>query len=633
MATQSPKPGHRRARAAKTLPYCDLVMKGGITSGLVYPRAVRSIGRAYWFRNIGGTSAGAIAAALSAAAALGDRRIAAGEAASGGFALLEDTARDLSTPGFIFSLFQPVPKARGAFRLLVKFSAQQKAKLTPIVLGAVLLAPLSFIGALAVFVAIGWLIGGLRGALAAALPALPLAMGFAVLSAAYRAARTIRSNFLGICPGTKQGATSALTDWMHEQIRLLSGEADAKGPPIPFDRLWRAPLYPGEKPFAKDERALNLEVITTDVSHAEPRTLPFETGTLWFLKEEMEQMFPPAVVDWLIDQRKAEPLNHGGKTYHALPEAKNIPIVVAARMSLSFPLLLSAVPFYERHTVKKDDRTRPVETAQAAKPLSGTVEDLTSAGAGDQGGREKFEMRVCWFTDGGVSSNFPLQLFDAPMPRWPTFAIDLVYPPPGQTPARNPIFLPKRNDEGWRPRYTPIARARATDEIGAFLVAIVTTMQNWRDLLQGRAPGHRDRIVQVEIEPDEGGMNLNMPERALTALAIKGEAAGDRLVADFDFENHFWVRYRNLQASLERFGIRLEKAMKVPPKGAGKAYTKATKGNGKAPSYPFSAAQNAEAVHRLNDLVREFETWADWDGSLAKGAPKPAPDLRIVPIF
>jgi hypothetical protein len=245
-------------------------------------------------------------------------------------------------------------------------------------------------------------------------------------------------------------------------------------------------------------------------------------------------------------------------------------------------------------------------------------------------------MRVCWFTDGGVSSNFPLQLFDAPMPRWPTFAIDLVYPPAGQEPAddHDPIFLPTRNNQGWRPRYTPIGKPRPVNEIGAFLTAIVTTMQNWRDQLQGRAPGVRDRIVQVEIAQDEGGMNLNMADEVLEALGKKGQAAGQRLVDDFDFDNHFWVRYRNLQASLERFGIQLEKAMKRPAKGAENAYRTATKGEGDTPSYPFkSAAQAAEAKHRLKDLLGEFETWADWDGSLTKGAPNPPPYLRIVPIF
>src|SRR5438105_14620691 len=48
--------------------FCDLVMKGGITSGVVFPKAVARLSHQYRFRNIGGASAGAIAAAGAAAA-------------------------------------------------------------------------------------------------------------------------------------------------------------------------------------------------------------------------------------------------------------------------------------------------------------------------------------------------------------------------------------------------------------------------------------------------------------------------------------------------------------------------------------------------------------------------------------
>ena len=54
--------------------YCDLVMKGGVTSGVVYPLAVFELASEYWFKNIGGTSAGAIAAGVTAAAECGRRR-------------------------------------------------------------------------------------------------------------------------------------------------------------------------------------------------------------------------------------------------------------------------------------------------------------------------------------------------------------------------------------------------------------------------------------------------------------------------------------------------------------------------------------------------------------------------------
>ena len=52
---------------------CDLVMRGGITSGIVYPRAIAKLAETYNFRSIGGTSAGAIAAAATAAAAYAAR--------------------------------------------------------------------------------------------------------------------------------------------------------------------------------------------------------------------------------------------------------------------------------------------------------------------------------------------------------------------------------------------------------------------------------------------------------------------------------------------------------------------------------------------------------------------------------
>src|SRR4051794_41884180 len=50
---------------------CDIVMKGGITSGVVYPNAVLELAAAYRLKSIGGASAGAIAAAAAAAAEYG----------------------------------------------------------------------------------------------------------------------------------------------------------------------------------------------------------------------------------------------------------------------------------------------------------------------------------------------------------------------------------------------------------------------------------------------------------------------------------------------------------------------------------------------------------------------------------
>ncbi|MDX6322471.1 MAG: hypothetical protein QOF52_2329, partial [Propionibacteriaceae bacterium] len=49
----------------------DLTMQGGTTSGVVYPLAICEMATSFRFRNVGGASAGAIAAALTAAAELG----------------------------------------------------------------------------------------------------------------------------------------------------------------------------------------------------------------------------------------------------------------------------------------------------------------------------------------------------------------------------------------------------------------------------------------------------------------------------------------------------------------------------------------------------------------------------------
>src|ERR1700759_431832 len=86
--------------------YCDVVMKGGITSGVVYPKAICALADHYRFRNVGGTSAGAIAAAATAAAEYGRDRD------GKGFAELETLPDFLGGEGHLIGLFQPQPSTR-----------------------------------------------------------------------------------------------------------------------------------------------------------------------------------------------------------------------------------------------------------------------------------------------------------------------------------------------------------------------------------------------------------------------------------------------------------------------------------------------------------------------------------------
>ena len=48
-------------KADELVKECDVVMKGGITSGVIYPHAVCQLATTHRLRSVGGTSAGAIA--------------------------------------------------------------------------------------------------------------------------------------------------------------------------------------------------------------------------------------------------------------------------------------------------------------------------------------------------------------------------------------------------------------------------------------------------------------------------------------------------------------------------------------------------------------------------------------------
>jgi hypothetical protein len=108
----------------RLLKKCDIVMRGGITSGIVYPGLISKLAERYAFQSIGGTSAGAIAAALTAAAEYARRKG-------------PDTFREVGeVPGWLgcpsksasgsnlLYLFQPQRALRVLFRLATAFLLQ-----------------------------------------------------------------------------------------------------------------------------------------------------------------------------------------------------------------------------------------------------------------------------------------------------------------------------------------------------------------------------------------------------------------------------------------------------------------------------------------------------------------------------
>jgi predicted acylesterase/phospholipase RssA len=593
--------------ATRTLE-CDLVMKGGITSGVIYPKLVTLLASRYRLRCIGGTSAGAIAAAAAAAAQHGvnsERNASAFREFERLPEMLGARAGD-GDHSMLLNLFQPQPPlARHLALLIAALNAPSgRSLLSRLAWALIKHFPLgAFLGALPglVLLAQSW---GLGWLLSLALVLIGLVAGAAV--AALRSlARELPANSFGLCNGMPSGTDSrvlALTPWLHGYLNLLAGKTSEE--PLTFGELW------GKDPRNPD---LQLAMITTALNLGRPYRLPFESGDVYYVREELAAFFPPPVMDWL--ERHARPsqtaarLTTAGRTFRAFPESAHFPVVIAVRLSLSFPILLSALPLY------MVDRTLDInkEAARAATRI--------------------------YFSDGGISSNFPVHFFDSPLPSRPTFGVNLKDFHPDH--PNDGVFLPEmlKNNEGLKNFYPPLSDAPGFGSIASFIGMIVNTMQNWRDSLQLSMPGYRDRIVHVCHSKDEGGLNLNMRENTISALAMRGAQAAHRLIDAFAeggrpggppnaWDNHRRIRARTLLCVLHKALAAIAKAMGA---SATPSYTDVIV-DPQPPSYDSPDAVTAqEGANLLRDLERLAQQLNARDIDLCDRAPKPAPEMRLVP--
>jgi hypothetical protein len=292
----------------------------------------------------------------------------------------------------------------------------------------------------------------------------------------------------------------------------------------------------------------------------------------------MRALFPERIVQWMIEH--AEP----GKTLYALP-SDALPVVVATRMSLSFPLLLSAVPLWSI----------------------------------DRGARVAHEPERCWFSDGGITSNFPVHFFDSPLPRWPTFAINLAERTPRYHRDDERVYLPRNNRGGIVEWWTPF------HDLGGFLVSIVNTMQNWRDNMLLHLPGQRDRIAHVLLAPDEGGLNLAMERATIDDLAARGAEAGRVLREQFRWDNHQWIRFLSFMSALEEALESWERAFEHGSRAL-------VEGTEPLPSYKVSAAERAEMSRAsLAFLQHVRENFKSKPFRSPKKTPRKPPVLRVMP--
>jgi predicted acylesterase/phospholipase RssA len=599
---------------------CDLIMKGGITSGVVYPRAACHLAQTYRFGLLGGASAGAIAAVFVAAAEHGRD--------TGGFERLAEIPDELGTR--LHRLFQPSPGLEAPFGVVLAGvePGWGPAKKGLVAIGRVVRAHLLafLIGVVAtalVFAPVAWSAasGGRWGALWVLPPGLPIALAVGVLAAGYRLARTalrcLPANGFGLCDGHTRSDDDQVpfTDWMADSIDHVAGRPTT-GPPLTFGDLWGEEAVrlaatlddrssAADRREAKDARLVDLEVMTTNLTFRRPYRFPFSDNTFFFCEKRWRGYFPERVVDHMVARSQAVPDRSatGPSGPHTistrcgchdepvryLPRPPDLPVVVAARLSLSFPLLISAVPLHCVDWSRAPGQQELIET---------------------------------WVSDGGISSNFPVHLFDSLWPRRPTFAINLQPPHPDF--PRQMVWRARAGASGIVPRSHPI------DSVFGFAAAIADTMQNWVDATQITLPGYRDRVAELRHTKEEGGMNLKMAPGTIEALANRGGDAA-ALLDDFSFDVHRWIRYRSSMSELDDL---LAAVRERYGSGAADGFEAFLHSYSSQPDcHPFQnlaqATHDLQATRAMIDLA---EAWAR-DGHPAQGGsvPRPKPTLRMVP--
>lgn len=568
---------------------CDLVMKGGITSGIVYPPAICRIAEKFFLIGIGGTSAGAIAGCLAAAAEYRRRQ----DGSMAGFERLEQIPRELAAKGRLLSLFRPEASTRNLFNFFRKAQGLDDA---------------------------GWWRRTWWKS--------------RLLWRVFRHKKTLApmiENGFGLCTGMAGGKGSdrdapPLTAWLADTIDEIAG---LDGRPLTFGDLRQAPVPAqlADTMRGNESRSIDLRVVTTCVTFGRPYLLPFRNDLFAFDPEEWRRLFPQRIVDHMM--AKAETIGDSSRRRDGklpLPAGDDLPVVVAARMSLSFPGLFTMVPL---HAV---DYNAP------------QLEDGS------------FPLRKVWFSDGGITSNLPIHCFDVLYPRWPTLALNLQYTDEKGEPARSVVdkeslvYLIQRRADGsrdlWHTFERDSAEKRGTGlpELVGFLLAIFRSAQVWHDNSLLLLPGYRDRVAEIWLRAKEGALNLEIPPPIFNALIARGNDAGIKLRDRFadtpqdetlSWDGHRWTR---LRASLEGLAVALkgfEHSVRQPLPGDRSlqdllAHPQAV------PCYPFPSMAKLEEASRALDVLRQWigdlapeDSLADDEHPFADG-PKPPLEIRGV---
>jgi deferrochelatase/peroxidase EfeB/predicted acylesterase/phospholipase RssA len=634
--------------------FCDIVMEGGVTSGIIYASAVTELAKTYRFSSIGGSSIGAFAAALTAAAEYSRRR-----GSNVGFELMEKLPTKLADEDDqnqtrLLRMFKPQDGTRRLFKIFLA-SLDRKSTFSRLVCGlteavrlywrAVLLALVAtavlVLSGPLVLTWLGWSTPppygfGLRVVgLGSWVLALLIALAFAValtllLGIAWDFRCELVPNGFGLCRGWSEEErmdSPDLTGFLHGSIQLAAGRNPIDDQPLTFADLRGAPGRAtdvlGQPNIGDAPPSIDLQVYSTNLAHGRPYRFPLDPaddmGRLFFRVDDLKSYFPQPILNHLVayaipyrPQTFSDPkLSAETEQYLELP-TDQLPIVVAARLAMSFPLLISAVPLWAI------DYEAPINMRGFAR---------------------------CWMSDGGLCSNFPIHLFDSFVPKWPTFGIALQNR--GKYRPDECVWLPEKHYEGRGDTWDRFAESKQPlGRLVGFLVSLWLAAWRWNDTTMMRMPGVRDRVVRIFLEEGEGGVNIKMSKQAIDALTQKyGKPAAGAFLRKFaddgspGWPEHRWVRFNRLlialrqqiegfkfAADLDRYtqplSAQIDESRKTAPlRGASRRCP--------LPSEKPLSYQQAEELEVLLAALSELEVSFRKAGDCTPFVAVPRPSLRV----
>lgn len=457
----------------------------------------------------------------------------------------------------------------------------------------------------------------------------------------------------------RQTVEPNLMDWMNTILSDLAGLPDRQV--LVFGHLWFGAGYTRDTPYAEPSRAdaaddarrrlVNLELMTSELVHGVSMRFPLpdedvrttDGDQLLYLRrsdlvDPNGMVLPQNVVDLLCagPSRPARDATTGEWVeLYPLPMPWDLPVVFAVRLSMALPALFQAVRLYRletSHAVRDDFGAMITKSGLTMTyPPPGVVQEW---------------VQELWMSDGGITSNFPIHFFDNVLPLWPTLGINLGRHPPGF--GHQDVWLPGDAQ----------ARSSVPGRLGRSLLGfgagVFRTAMSWRDTSQTFMPAYRGRVAWVRQRSEEGGSNLFMDRDRISALALRGAAAGARLsrrfAADSHWQRHQWLRLRvalgNLSSLESRAAVSMADSTYTEILDQGWSRITRVQADMDHVADPSPARPNGTAESALSWFEPPQGFWPDADAMItdlvsSPGAdprselntevPLPAPELRQVP--